>query len=59
MSVASSSMSEKLMRLKYLNKLKAEARVSSESFLNPPDAYLIDANLFMIQPSSLSVYYLS
>ena len=54
MSVAS----EKLMRLKYLNTLK-KARVSSESFLNPPDTYLIDANLFMIQPSSLSVYYLS
>ena len=58
MSVASSSVSEKLMRLKYLNTLK-KARKSSESFLNPPDTYLIDANLFMIQPSSLSVYYLS
>ena len=58
MSVASSSVSEKLMRLKYLNTLK-KARKSSESFLNPPDTDLIDANLFMIQPSSLSVYYLS
>lgn len=52
-SVGSQQMdSEKRLRLKYYKDLKQKGKISSETFLAPPDTYYINPNLFMvIQPS--------
>lgn len=45
--------SDKLLRLKYYKDLKKKGKISSDSWLAPPETYYINANLFMvIQPSS-------
>ena len=45
---------EKKLRLKYYGDIKTRAKISSETFLKPPESYYINPNLFMVvQPSGM------